>query len=250
MTERNIPERAMPSARVRVLTYNIHRWRGWDRRVRPQRILQLLEQLQPDIAALQEVVLARQCHPVYPTLSTLAHRLGLQPVLAPTRLYRGHLYGNLLLTRLPILRAAHYDLSRPGREPRSCLRVDLRIRDGQLLHVFNVHLGTSRLERERQLRELSSPRVLLHPGLSGIRLVLGDFNEWRPRRLRDTLASARLRGRPLAGTFPSVLPLLPLEQIFFDPHLELVRVWRVRTGMTRLASDHLPVLAEVRLRSR
>ncbi len=122
--------------------------------------------------------------------------------------------------------------------------------DGLLLHVFNVHLGTSRLERERQIRELSSPRVLLHPGLVGIRLVLGDFNEWRPRRLHATLAAARLRSRRLAGTFPSVLPLLPLEQIFFDPHLELVRIWRVRTRMTRLASDHLPVLAEMRLRLR
>jgi len=41
---------------LRIVTYNVHKCRGVDRRVRPDRIVEVLRELRPDIVALQEVV--------------------------------------------------------------------------------------------------------------------------------------------------------------------------------------------------
>ena len=41
---------------MRIVTYNVHKCRGLDRRVRPARIVSVLRDLDADIIALQEVL--------------------------------------------------------------------------------------------------------------------------------------------------------------------------------------------------
>lgn len=231
---------------LRVLTYNVHRWRGWDHRIRPDRILELLGRLDVDIAALQEVVLSSDTHHRYPSAAAISHRLRRYCVLGPTRLHRGHLFGNLILSRFPIRTVAIYDLTYPRREPRSCLRVDVAWAESCTLHVFNVHLGTSPAERRYQVAQLVSRHILQNPAVHGPRLLLGDFNEWHPHGL-EPLRSVRLRTWRTQATYPSWLPLLALDQIYFDGHFHLERLERIRTRTAHVASDHLPLVAELRL---
>ncbi|MGE5049569.1 MAG: endonuclease/exonuclease/phosphatase family protein, partial [Deltaproteobacteria bacterium] len=132
-----------------------------------------------------------------------------------------------------------------------CLRTDIELSPGRLLHFFNVHLGTSWLERRRQARRLLA-EVLAAPGLTGPRLLVGDLNEWTrglaTRLLSEHMHSADIRPHlRRSRTYPGVFPFLHLDHIYFDPPLRLERVELVRTRLSLLASDHLPLVAEFAL---
>src|SRR5438105_1898806 len=198
---------------MRVVTYNIHRSRGMDWKVRPDRIVQVLEEIQPDIIALQEVVADQ--------IEYLAEMLAFAWVFGGNDMLRGHQYGNLTLSRYPIAHSYNYDLSFRSREKRGCLRTDLCVPGPGLMHVFHVHLGTSFFERRHQAIGLMSREVIANPALTGPRLLLGDFNEWT-RGLVTRLLSANLEPGNIREhsrrrkTYPGVLPFLHLDQVYYD----------------------------------
>jgi endonuclease/exonuclease/phosphatase family metal-dependent hydrolase len=237
---------------IRIATYNIHKCRGLDGRVRPERIVQVLRELDADILALQEVVGGRDGDPRSDQARFFARELGYRCVMGENRRLDGAPYGNLLLSRFAIRSARNYSVSTASREPRGCLRADVAI-DDAVLHVFNVHLGTSFFERREQARRLVSGEILGQPGLAGRRVVLGDFNEWT-RGLASRLLAARLRSVDLERhlgkrrTYPGVLPFLHLDHIYFDPHLELVKLALHKSRAAMIASDHLPLVADLRFR--
>jgi len=235
---------------LRVATYNVHKCRGLDQRVRPRRIAQVLRELDADIVALQEVVGFGS--PVYEDQTRyVAETLGYHPAFGENRRHNGGAYGNLLLSRFPIVRSQNYDITARGREPRGVLRADVRLPDGHVLHLFNAHLGTAYRERGEQARHLTSLRILSNSELSGTRIVLGDFNEWIPgeatRLLSAHFGCARRSPSAHRRTYPCVLPLLRLDHIYFDDSLKLHRLALHRSRKALVASDHLPVVAEFRL---
>jgi endonuclease/exonuclease/phosphatase family metal-dependent hydrolase len=235
----------------RVVTYNIHRCRGMDRRVAPERIARVLRDIQADVIALQETINIPGGEPEKDQARYIAAHLNYHFVLGPTKPWSGGHYGNALLSRFPIRQTGNYNLSVPGREPRACLRADVLI-GRQLIHLFNVHLGTSLFERRRQAHKLLAPDVLHPEPRQGPRLVLGDFNEWTrgpvTRMLSEELKSADIRMHlRRSRTYPGVLPLLHLDHIYYDPHLELEHVTLHRTRAALLASDHLPISADFRI---
>ncbi len=237
---------------IRIATYNIHKACGLDGRVRPGRIAEVLGEIDADVVALQEVVSAPHGRRGEDQAGFLAREMGLKSVLGETRRRNGCHYGNLVLSRFPIRAVANYDISATGREPRGCLRADLGLAGDTVLHIFNVHLGTSYFERRHQARRLVGPSILGHPWLSGPRIVLGDFNEWT-RGLATRLLAARFKAadpRAYLGrrrTYPGVLPLLHLDHIYFDRHFDLRNLELHRTPTALVASDHLPLIAELRL---
>ncbi len=236
---------------LRVATYNIHKCRGLDQQVRPERIAQVLDELDADIVALQEVV-GQGGRPKEDQARYAAEALGYRPAFGENRRHNGAAYGNLLLSRFPVVGSWNYDLSTRGREPRGVLRADVRLADGQVLHLFNVHLGTSYGERREQARHMVSRRILGNAELEGARIVLGDFNEWIPGDA-SRLLSAHFGARSLRShaarrrTYPCILPLLRLDHIYFDHSLRLHRLERHRSRKALIASDHLPVVAEFSL---
>jgi len=137
---------------LRVATYNVHRCRGLDGRVRPERIAEVLWELKADVIALQEVLSRLGGPPQADQARFLACSLGYHYARGATRAHRGAIYGNVVLSRFPIVHVRHYDLSVAWRERRACLRADLELGGRRRLHVFNVHLGTAWLERRRQVR--------------------------------------------------------------------------------------------------
>jgi endonuclease/exonuclease/phosphatase family metal-dependent hydrolase len=233
---------------LRIATYNIHKSRGLDRRLRPQRILEVLRELDADLIALQEVVSRKGSGREEDQERYFAEELGYYSVMGENRTHEGGAYGNVLLTRFPMHSFHNYDISAAGRERRGCLRADVRLGE-TVLHIFNVHMGTAFFERRKQALKLLGKEILERGELAGARIVLGDFNEWS-RGLASRLFATRFHsadphrylGR--ANTYPGVLPFLHLDHIYFDPSLKLNRLSLHRTRKALLASDHLPLVAD------
>ncbi|TAM78910.1 MAG: hypothetical protein EPN47_20620 [Acidobacteria bacterium] len=243
----------MTTHTLRVATYNIHKCRGLDQRVRPRRIAQVLGELNADIVALQEVV-GQGSHTHEDQARYVAEALGYHPAFGETRRHNGGAYGNLLLSRFPIIGAWNYDITTRGREPRGVLRADVQLAGGHVLHLFNVHLGTAYRERGDQARRMVSRRILRSTELAGTRIVLGDFNEWisgeATRLLSAHFGAPGLQSRSARyRTYPCVLPLLRLDHIYFDDSLKLHRLELHRSRKALIASDHLPLLAEFSLQT-
>lgn len=234
---------------IRIVTYNIHKCRGLDRREHPARIAEVLRETDADIIALQEVLsiagAARERHQA----RFLAEELGMSYYLGENRKLRGGAYGNVTLSRLPLEHPVrNYDITWNRREQRGCLRTDFSI-GGRALHVFNIHLGTAFIERRHQARQLVGPEILNSPELEGARVVLGDFNEWT-RGLASRLLATHLKSADIrqhlrrARTYPGVLPLLHLDHIYYDRALKLTRLTLHKTRSALVASDHLPLVAD------
>jgi len=160
----------------------------------------------------------------------------------------------MTLSRLPLLRWRNHDITH-RREERGVLQADLELADGNILHVFNVHLGTGFMERRTQATRLLGPEVLGQEDLINPRLVVGDFNEWTrgltTRMLRGSFQTFRPKhGLRFPRTYPGVLPFLSLDHYYYEPPLELVTARLVRTRKALVASDHLPLIAEFRIAQR
>jgi endonuclease/exonuclease/phosphatase family metal-dependent hydrolase len=235
------------SRRLRVATYNIHRCRGLDGRTRPERIAAVLDTLDADVIALQEVIGAGPHGGGQAEI--LGAALGMGWVMASARQLRGHLFGNVVLSRFPIVHHVEHDLTWPRREPRRVHRVDLAI-DGRTLHLYNVHLGTSILERRNQAKRLADFVADTH--VNGPKIVLGDFNEWM-RGLATRLLTERLHSVDLRSflrrrrTYPGFFPVLHLDHIYYTGHVEVLGVTLPRHRLALIASDHLPLVAEIRV---
>ena len=235
---------------LRIATYNVHRCRGLDGRTNPSRIAEVIRSIDPDVIALQEVIGAGANAAGH--AEELGALLGMGWVMAPTRHLRGALYGNVVLSRHPIAHHAQYDLSWKTCEPRGCQRVDVAFGD-DTLHLYNVHLGTAFLERRYQAGRLSA---IVHDRRIGQpKIVLGDFNEWM-KGLATNMLSERLQSIDLRQhlrrrrTYPGVFPVLHLDHIYYDGKVEVAKLELPRTRLALMASDHLPLVADLEIQFR
>jgi endonuclease/exonuclease/phosphatase family metal-dependent hydrolase len=228
---------------LRLVSWNVHGCVGSDGRFDPGRTAEVLRQLRPDVALLQEVGDSRGVHPPVDQARSLAETLGLGCALGLTMDHAPHGYGNATLSRFPVLDSEIFDLSVRGREPRCCLRVALGADDFRLT-TFNVHLGLGLGERRRQLRILMQGAL---EGIDGPLVMGGDFNDFPPGRVSRLLAqryadvACRLRPR---ATFPSALPFLRLDRVYAT-QLAVTAVRTERSPLARVASDHLPMVVEL-----
>jgi endonuclease/exonuclease/phosphatase family metal-dependent hydrolase len=128
-------------------------------------------------------------------------------------------------------------------------RVDIASPAGTL-HLYNVHLGTAILERRHQAQRLAA--IVCDRHTSGPKLVLGDFNEWM-RGLATSLLSEKLNSVDLRNylkrkrTYPGLFPILHLDHIYYAGKVEIVGIELPRTRLSLVASDHLPLVADVRI---
>jgi endonuclease/exonuclease/phosphatase family metal-dependent hydrolase len=223
---------------VTVATWNIHRWIGADGRRDPARVRRVIQALGASIVALQEVT---QPMRRVPATEYLERELGMTAIAGPTMRREGGDYGNLLLSRHPVLERRGRSLRVPPFEPRGAIDAVLLV-GGFRLRVFATHLGLRRSERARQVDWLAE-QIL--DGRDPVWVLLADLNEWLPwgralRRLR------RAFGRPLPRrTFPSRWPLLALDTVVVHPGARRASAAAVRVGEAAIASDHLPLRARV-----
>ena len=247
--------------RLRVLTYNIHRAIGVDRRFRPDRIVEILEHHDADIVLLQEVDEGVPRSRELNLGRELAEALGYEHYAVGHNVHlRKGRYGNATLSRYPITRERNIDLTIEAKKRRGCQHTSLQIQahgDAPVhdLDVFNLHLGLSARERERQIGRLLRSKEVSDLDPYNPVLIGGDFNDWRSR-LRPILvegfrfrAATDLRGGNGAiRTYPSFSPQGALDRLYYRGGLQLETVRRCRMRLSRIASDHLPVIADFQLR--
>ena len=240
--------------RLRVLSYNIHKCIGGvDRRYEPHRIAEVIRQLEADVVMLQEVDRGALRSNGDHQVELLGEKLGLRyRTWFPNVDVRGggH-YGNAILSRYPLIESSNIDLSIRFKKRRSVLHGVLRVRHEDIdrtVHVFNMHLGLARFERRIQLQKFLDCHPFAHLHHDTPIVVGGDLNDVYGG-LGTLLEPAGFRGidrRPL--TFPAWGPVRPLDAIFVRGCVDFVKLHRCESELAKRASDHRPLVAEVRLR--
>lgn len=219
-----------------------------DRRTQPERIADVLASLEADVIALQEVI--------GPGGTGLGHAgiigaaLGMGWIMAPARELRHHQFGNVILSRFPMWNHAQHDLSWKRCEPRLAQRVAVDVGEG-ILQVYNAHLGTALIERRYQAKRLAA--WVEDKKVPSPKLLFGDFNEWSRFLVTDILAR-RLKSLDVfphlkrRRTYPGFFPVLHLDHIYYEGDIEVRQVSLPRTRLAKMASDHLPLVADLRIR--
>ena len=243
----------------RVLTYNVHRCVGTDRRLDVGRVADAIAALEPDIVALQELDVGRMRTNGVDQAHEIARRLEMAFHFHPAMKVEEELYGDAILTRHPErkMKAAAlpgYDRVRQL-EPRGALWVEVDL-DGQPLQVINTHLGLVPREQQNQAAALAGSGWIDHPDRKGPTVLLGDFNVTSASLVYRTLAAKLTPARKVAekkspsASFPSVLPVLRIDHIFVSPEVRVLDVFAPYDPVTRAASDHLPLVMDFELISR
>lgn len=242
---------------IRIMTYNVHGCVGCDRRLDHARIAAVIAAENPDVVALQELDVSRGRSGGAHQARIVAGHLNMEFHFHPAFRIREEEYGDAVLARWPlrVRKAAGLPTvnERLAFEPRGALWVSAEV-GGTEIQVINTHLGLSGNERKAQIDALMGAEWLQHPECAAPCVLCGDFNA-RPGSkvyrsavlgMRDTQRMIIAhRARP---TFPSRWPLLRLDHIFVSSDLRCDSVRVINSKLARVASDHLPLVADVEVR--
>ncbi len=226
---------------MRLVSWNVRHGLGLDRRVSLERVLEVLEPLDADVVALQELDVARVRSGGVDQPAWLAARLAMNVVFAET--CDG--YGHALLSRPPF--RAHEEIALPGSalgEPRAL--IDAQLGD---VRVIAAHFGLIPSDRAQQA---DAVMARLASDGSHVTFVLGDLNASPGRpgyvelvpALRDALDDVPLRAR---CTWPALWPFRALDHALVSPSVTVEGARVLGEGAARIASDHRPVAVDVRL---
>jgi endonuclease/exonuclease/phosphatase family metal-dependent hydrolase len=239
-------------APLRIMTYNVHRCVGADRRADPRRIAEVIAACQPDMVALQELDVGRHRTGGIDQVHAIAHLLGMSVHFHPALQVEEELYGDAILSALPmrLVKAGPLPGS-VGFEPRGALWAAVEA-NGTEIQIINTHLGLPAYERMKQAKTLLGQNWLDNPDCRDPVILLGDFNARRQSvvyrmftaRLRDAQLVLHKRAR---RTFPARMPMLRIDHIFCGRSVEVLGVEVLRSQLVRTASDHLPLVMDFRI---
>jgi endonuclease/exonuclease/phosphatase family metal-dependent hydrolase len=237
---------------MRLFSYNIHKGIGGrDRRYRFERILQVIEQENPDLICLQEVDrnVARSRHDDQPRLLAEHFRAVAHLYQLNVRLSEGG-YGNLLLSRWPLLRHHQISLRLHNKKPRGAQVAAIDTPEGPLM-VVNWHLGLGERERHWQVHHLLGHHLFLESSHLPV-LVAGDYNDWRNTLVDGPFARHGFRHVTSPPSrfrsFPAYLAMGSLDKAFYRGEIFIRQARIVRSALAKTASDHLPLVIDFHLR--
>lgn len=235
---------------VRIMTYNVHRCQGSDGAFAPARVAQVIAACRPDVVALQEVDVGRSRSGFVHQAESIARELGMDHQFFPSMHIMEGQYGNAILSRLParLVKAGHLPQAWRA-ERRGVLRARVETPAGPF-EIFNTHLGLRAGERRRQIAELLGEEWLGDVPPDRPAVLAGDFNTlpWSrsyrdlARHMRDVQTVLKL---PAGPTFPARRPLFRLDHLFVNGAVAPLSIDVVRSPLALLASDHLPLVAEL-----
>jgi endonuclease/exonuclease/phosphatase family metal-dependent hydrolase len=227
-----------------VASYNIHKCVGTDGKRDPDRIVQVIQEIGPDIIALQEVDTRFGERKGLLNLQRLDHDCGLVPVTL-SKISAAHgWHGNIVLVRKDMVSAVH-EFHLPGLEPRGALLADIDIEGGSDLRIIAAHFGLLKRSRQQQAKAIIA---VMQGRKARPTLLLGDLNEWRvgARSSLSMLDTHFGRHAPVAS-FPSRLPFLALDRIIANREGLIEAVRAHDSPLARKASDHLPIKTRLML---
>ncbi len=240
---------------LRVMTYNVHGCVGTDRRLDVARIARVIEACEADVVALQELDVQRPRSGGFDQPRLLATKLNMTLEFGSSRFCDGGHYGNAVLSRHPLekVRTSNLPQLQQHWEPRSLQWVKVHAPTGSL-NVLNTHLGLDRHERLMQAAMILGRDFIDDACKTGATVLCGDFNALPRsavyRRLTSTLRDAQLIGpkrRTAAATFPSLFPFMRIDHLLVSAQLEVRSCRVLRSWRARVASDHLPIIADLEL---
>ena len=235
----------------RLLTYNVHRCVGTDKRLDVDRIVAVIGEHEPDIVCLQELDVGRLRTGKVDQAEAIAEGLAMTSRFHPAMRVEAELYGDAILTphaerlvradALPTVRGI------PGLEPRGALWSEIDI-GGVAVNVLNTHLGL--VPREQRLQAAALAGVGWLADCSGPTLLAGDFNATSITRPYQILArkfgdcQRLLNLKPSVKTFPSGFPAIRIDHCFVSPEIRITGVRADFSPLARVASDHLPLIVD------
>ena len=224
---------------IRVASYNMRKAIGTDRRRNPERIIQVLCEIDAHVVALQEADRRFGERASALPAHLLEEHSPYRAIALPHRTGGIGWHGNAILARRDVLLESSAALNIPSLEPRGAVAAELDIA-GVKLRVVGMHLDLSGLWRRRQ------SRAILHHVEQGPVLptvMMGDMNEWTPQGgcLRDF--GQRFSFAPCGRSFHARHPVVALDRILFAG-LALGDCGVHMSAAARKASDHLPIWAD------
>jgi endonuclease/exonuclease/phosphatase family metal-dependent hydrolase len=241
---------------LRVMTYNVHSCVGMDGKIDARRIARVIARARPDVVALQELDAGRARSFGMDQAHLIARYLNMDFHFHPAIHLEEERYGDAILTLLPhrlikvgILPGLAGSLHR---EPRGALWIAINLH-GKEIQVLNTHLGLDQRERNLQVEALQGSEWLANEQCRAPVILCGDFNALPSstvcRRLGSQLREVQTAAQQHtpASTFPTRFPTLRIDHIFISPGLEVRGIEIPDSQLVRTASDHLPLVAEIRI---
>ena len=221
--------------KLRIASYNIRKARGLDGRRAPYRIIDILNDMNADIVTLQEADRRLGHRPAAVTRAAILDQTDFVPAPLATNDVSLGWHGNAVLVKRGIGVTATQRITLPGAEPRGAVAVTLQ--DG--LTIVGVHLGLLRTSRRKQLQKLmdafAEPRQTV---------IIGDMNEWSHRCGFEPIADTYTLYNP-GRSFHAARPVAALDRFAISGDLALYDAGVVQTPLTKRASDHLPIWADI-----
>jgi endonuclease/exonuclease/phosphatase family metal-dependent hydrolase len=243
-----VTQAAAPTS-LRVMSYNIHHGEGLDQKLDLERIAQLIRDAKADLVGLQEVDRGCDRTQKRDLPAELAQLTGLRVHFEKNIAYQGGEYGNAILTRYPVKRAknTHYRMLRPG-EQRGALQLVLDVAGRDVLFI-NTHLDYRPDDAER-LANVEELRAMVAAAGSMPIVMVGDFNAVPDSHTITAIKtfltdSWDVVGRGHGFTIPVRKPAKRIDYIFVSAATVEPRSIEV---LSSAASDHLPLIAELRLK--
>jgi endonuclease/exonuclease/phosphatase family metal-dependent hydrolase len=241
---------------LRIMTYNVHGCVGMDGRLSPTRIAQVISQYDPDVVALQELDVGRKRSGGHDQAMLIAKYLNMDHHFHAAMRIEEEAFGDAVLSSYPMRLIKRDSLSRQKKfsffEPRGAIWVQLDF-NNKFIQIINTHLGLKSKERLVHAKELLSEDWLDDPKCKGPMILCGDFNAFPDSRVfrlfHEKLPSVQVkigRGRHKKTWFGRY-PVACLDHIFVSTDFEVVNVEVCDSYLARLASDHRPLIADIKI---
>jgi len=225
------------NSHIRLASYNMRKCIGLDRRRKPGRIIDVLNSLQADVVALQEA----------------DRRLGERHAALPARMIEDETdfrsveiensgpslgwHGNAVLVRKELSSSGADRFYLPGTEPRGAVRVQV-----SGFQIVATHLGLLRSDRRSQLTAIRQQLK----GSPTPTVIVGDFNEWAQTRGLEPISEEFTIHSP-GRSFHAARPIVALDRVAVGRDIELLNAGVGETATARIASDHLPIWADIKI---
>ncbi len=236
------------------MSYNIHSCVGTDKHISHRRIAKVIARYSPDFVALQEVDFMKKRSDKIDQAKLIAEDLNMEYHYQPSLEHNGEKYGIAFLTHFPFEKIKAEIL--PGMqhkrkiEPRSAIWIKVDLQD-KYLNIISTHLGLRKKERRIQTDTLLGGKWLGRINGEPV-AICGDFNTTPWSKLYKNIADKypdvqKITSGKVSRTFPSRWPLVRIDHVFISHHIELKAVKVPKTKLTRIASDHLPIIVDIKL---